>query len=177
MPLWVLILYLFGLGLFASLVGFLFYKRMRRAVPEAAESKRLTKGMPWSRRFAISRTVRRGEAVRDPRDARAAAAIARSLLATLNYLDRSRWRRFVEVGVVVYAGLVVVQAVRDGRAPSLNDLWHIGLAVAFLLYLVVWRPRTQQRLQRGLEANQRLLELNLPPTPPEAGSTEGAAVR
>lgn len=116
------------------------------------------KSIDGPRRREIARSIRRGEAVRDPRDAELALDLIRTHRATTEAL-RPRSRNRVLAAIILAADVVLTIGACIAAILAFDPWSAPAIAAPVLLVTALWRTsrKHSDRLERAREANERLI--------------------
>jgi hypothetical protein len=149
------------LAVIAGVAAFFWFHRRLRPTG-LREWQRQWKRIDRSRRREIARTARRGDAVRDPRDARLAIEFIDQIERQMAALQPRRRAPWIEVALVALELLLVLGAlVAAVRAFDLVEVLAVLAPVVFVLALLLMARRTgarrAEKFARARRANEALL--------------------
>jgi len=133
-------------------------KRFGEQFRRSRDIRALTRELPRAQRRAVTRAVRRGEAVADPRLASRTADVARHVVGLYGELRRrSRLERVVGLGLAAGFGVAAAVAAVDGRlARAVLLALLAGVSIAFDAGSGWYVRRALDRAVTAVEANERL---------------------
>ena len=148
------VLVFLAVGVAWALLVFVVVRIWWRRSAGGTEYRELWHGVDRRRRRRIGRSVRRGEAVRDPRDAALAVRFAEYVLARKTSAGYRRFQRVELLLLPLALSALVVDSLHRGAAA-----WLFGLIpIASFFFLLLLRRRLQSRSRVALHANRSLLE-------------------